>query len=278
MVPPVSSWSTVTLAGRSPVLWLAATPPATWLIESEITPTFTPAPVVPMARACGPWWAASPWERVPPVSVPSAASMPGCTVVTALVAVSAVASSSLVGGQPAGDQPLRSPVVGRGDPHAQPVQCRRGVGHGSVDVDVDQHVAVVDPRPGEHLHTVACVDPGLLVDRPAAGRGLGEDLEPAVELGDVGTRRVRGAGGRGRLEAEREESGAEQGNGNEATSLHRATVSRRTAKAPWPTWVRRRVLPRRSRRHPGRGTPCAARRRSPSAARRPSRSPRRRRR
>ena len=42
--------------------------------------------------------------------------------------------------------------------------------------------------------------------------------------------------------------------------------------------VRRRAWPRRSRRRPGPGTPCAARRRNPSAARRPSRPRRRRRR
>ena len=41
--------------------WEAAMPPWDWLIESEMTPTLTPAPVGPNARAAGPWIAPSPW-------------------------------------------------------------------------------------------------------------------------------------------------------------------------------------------------------------------------
>ena len=181
--------------------------------------------------------------------------------------------------EPAGDQALRCPVVRRGDPHPEAAEVRDGVRDRAVDVDVDQHVTVDDARAaGDRCGAVGGRRTGLGVDRTAAGCGRGQDLESAVELGDVGTGRVRGAGGGCRLEAEREESGAEQCNREEATSFHRTTVCTRAAKAPWPTRVRRRVLPRRSRRRPGPGTPCAARRRSPSAARRPSRRPRRRRR
>ena len=60
--PPGESLSVVTwpageLAGpgRSPVPCESEIPPPTWSIESEITPTGTPAPVGPSARACGPW-------------------------------------------------------------------------------------------------------------------------------------------------------------------------------------------------------------------------------
>ena len=50
------------------------------LIELEMTPTFTPAPSGPSVRACGPRWAASPWDSVPPLFVPTP-----CTGITARV-------------------------------------------------------------------------------------------------------------------------------------------------------------------------------------------------
>ena len=54
--------------------------------------------------------------------------------------------------------------------------------------------------------------------------GGGQGRQAGVELGrDRGPIAVVGVGGLG---AEREESGAEQGNGNEATSLHGVTVSK----------------------------------------------------
>ena len=83
--------------------WLPATPDPTLLMLSEMTPTLTPAPVAPSARACGPWWAASPCDNTDPESVPpSEPSMPACTTVRALALESAVASSNLVAGsQPA---------------------------------------------------------------------------------------------------------------------------------------------------------------------------------
>ena len=70
------SASTWTLAGRSPVACEPTTPPPTALIESDITPTFTPAPLTPRARAAGPLWAASPADVTEPTSVPSTASVP----------------------------------------------------------------------------------------------------------------------------------------------------------------------------------------------------------
>jgi hypothetical protein len=105
--PAASSSSVVTWAGRLPEAWLVAMPPATRLIESEMTPTLTPDPLVPMARACGPWWAASPCDRMVPLSVPSVpppASDPSViarTAVTACTSDSPAASSSA----PAGSQP-----------------------------------------------------------------------------------------------------------------------------------------------------------------------------
>ena len=56
--------------GRSPLACDPATPPPARLIEFEMTPTFTPAPVGPSARACGPRWAASPSDRTLPAFVP----------------------------------------------------------------------------------------------------------------------------------------------------------------------------------------------------------------
>ena len=80
---------------------------------------------------------------------------------------------------------------------------------------------MVDPRPREDLHAVAGVHPGLPGHGPAAGRGLGEDLQATVELRDDRTGSCRRAGGESRLKTRREEeSGAEEGNGDQATSLH----------------------------------------------------------
>ena len=58
-----------TFAGRSPVAFEPDTPVPTWLIESDITPTFTPAggPERPGGR---PVCAASPAEVTAPTSVP----------------------------------------------------------------------------------------------------------------------------------------------------------------------------------------------------------------
>ena len=66
-VPPVvASATTWTFAGRSSVALDPATPAPTRLIESDITPTATPVPVAPVARAAGARCAASPSETFAP--------------------------------------------------------------------------------------------------------------------------------------------------------------------------------------------------------------------
>ena len=78
----ISTWPGGVLVGpgRSPLNCEPVTPRPARLIELEMTPTFTPAPSGPSVRACGPRWAASPWESVPPVFVPTP-----CTGITARV-------------------------------------------------------------------------------------------------------------------------------------------------------------------------------------------------
>src|SRR5215218_8910899 len=64
------------------------------LIESDMTPTFTPAPLTPSARAAGPLCAASPAEVTAPTSVPSAASVPVAVMAETAWVTSRAAMSS----------------------------------------------------------------------------------------------------------------------------------------------------------------------------------------
>ena len=65
-VPSGRSDSATVSGGRSPVPTELAMPPFALVIESEMIPTDTPAPVGPSARASGPLMASSPSERMLP--------------------------------------------------------------------------------------------------------------------------------------------------------------------------------------------------------------------
>src|SRR3954462_14783593 len=149
--PVGSSSSVVVPAGRSPVPTLVAmplVPLVPTLIESEITPTLTPAPLSPVARACGPWWAASPCDRTLPVSVPPGASaasaMPRAGWMERTLSRPAARTRSSAGGGgrarvggggPAGHRRVGAVVAGVVDLHADAAQLggRRRRGAGDVD-------------------------------------------------------------------------------------------------------------------------------------------------
>ena len=140
-----------------------------------MTPTLTPAPVMPVARACGPWMTASPCERKPPVDVPprSAATIARGRAERGRLRKRSRRDDSL-------DHPLGRPVARRGDPHAEGAESALGGAERAVHVDVDRDVAV---RRGRHVLPPRG-DDGVR-DGAAAESARRDVLQVVVELAKV---------------------------------------------------------------------------------------------
>ena len=231
--------STVTEAGRCPLAWLAATPPADLVDRVGDDPDLTPAPVVPSARPAARGAPRRPGtarcrrrcrRRHPGPHAPSDGL--GARLQRGRV-------EQLVGGQPAGHQPLGARSL---DAVTRMPSPRRAAAAAATSPSTYTSTSTAPSSTRAPLSTVGtrrrASSPVCSVTGSPLAAASARICSPASSLATSGRgdseEPAAGAGCRPNATRIRRS----QGNGQEATSLHRATVSTRTTRAPWLTRLR----------------------------------------